>query len=99
LKTRFAKRRKLFNIFFILNLSIIIAVIIGAVILGYNIFTNPECVGEFFGRIMKGFSGVPVALGITFGRLYEGIFKIRYMEELIKLREFCFTEKEKAYQK
>lgn len=36
---------------------------------------------------------------ITFGRLYEGIFKIRYMEELIKLREFCFTEKEKAYQK
>jgi|VirMetMinimDraft_7_1064189.scaffolds.fasta_scaffold529247_1 hypothetical protein len=57
-ETRFAKRRKLFNIFFILNLSIIIAVIIGAVILGYNIFTNPECVGEFFGRIMKGFSGV-----------------------------------------
>ena len=56
-ETRFAKRRKLFNIFFILNLSIIIAVIIGAVILGYNIFTNPEGVGEFFGRIMKGFSG------------------------------------------
>jgi hypothetical protein len=61
-ETRFAKRRKLFNIFFIFNLSIIIAVIIaviiGAVILGYNVFTNPEGVGEFFGRIMKGFSGV-----------------------------------------
>ena len=55
-ETRFAKRRKLINIFFIFNLSIIIAVIIGAVILGYNIFTNPESVGEFFGRIMKGFS-------------------------------------------
>jgi hypothetical protein len=57
-ETRFAKRRKFFNIFFVFNLSIIIAVIIGAVILGYNIFTNPEGVGEFFGRIMKGFRGV-----------------------------------------
>jgi hypothetical protein len=57
-KTRFAKRRKLFNIFFIFNLSLIIAAIIGAIILGYNVFTNPEGIGEFFGRIMKGFSGV-----------------------------------------
>jgi hypothetical protein len=57
-ETRFAKRRKLFNVFFILNLSIIITAAIGVVILGYNIFTNPEGVGEFFGRIMKGFSGV-----------------------------------------
>jgi hypothetical protein len=57
-ETRFAKRRKLFNIFFIINLSIIIAAIVGSVTLGYNIFTNPEGVGEFFGRIMKGFSGV-----------------------------------------
>ena len=57
-ETRFAKRRKLFNVFFIFNLTIIIAVFIGVVILGYNIFTNPESVGEFFGRIMKGFSGV-----------------------------------------
>jgi len=57
-ENRFAKRRKLFNIFFIFNLSLIIATIIGAIILGYNVFTNPEGVGEFFGRIMKGFSGV-----------------------------------------
>jgi len=57
-ETRFAKRRKLFNIFFIFNLTLIIAAIIGAIILGYNVFTNPEGVGEFFGRIMKGFSGV-----------------------------------------
>lgn len=57
-ETRFAKRRKLFNVFFIFNLSLIIATIIGAIILGYNVFTNPEGFGEFFGRIMKGFSGV-----------------------------------------
>ena len=57
-EARFAKRRKLFNIFFIFNLSIIMVVIIGTMILGYNIFTNPEGVGEFFGRIMKGFNGV-----------------------------------------
>lgn len=35
-------------------------------------------------------------LYITFGRLYEGIFKIRYMEELIKLKTFCELEIEKA---
>jgi hypothetical protein len=57
-ENRFAKRRKLFNIFFIFNLTLIIAAIIGAIILGYNVLTNPEGVGEFFGRIMKGFSGV-----------------------------------------
>jgi len=57
-ETRFAKRRKLFKIFFVFNLTLIIAAIIGAIILGYNVFTNPEGVGEFFGRIMKGFSGV-----------------------------------------
>lgn len=57
-ETRFAKRRKLFNIFFIFNLTLIIVTIIGAIILGYNVFTNPEGVGEFFGRIVKGFSGV-----------------------------------------
>lgn len=57
-ETRFAKRRKLINIFFIFNLTLIIAAIIGAIILGYNVFTNPEGVGEFFARIMKGFSGV-----------------------------------------
>lgn len=57
-ENRFAKRRKLFDIFFIFNLTLIIAAIIGAIILGYNVFTNPEGVGEFFGRIMKGFSGV-----------------------------------------
>ena len=57
-ETRFAKRRKLFNIFFIFNLLIIISAIIGAVILGYHIFVNPEGLGEFFGRIMKGFSGI-----------------------------------------
>lgn len=57
-ETRFAKRRKLFNIFFIFNLTLIIVAIIGAIILGYNVFANPEGVGEFFGRIMKGFSGV-----------------------------------------
>ena len=57
-ENRFSKRRKLFNTFFVFNLLIIIAVIIGAIILGYNIFTNPEAVGEFFGRILKGFSSV-----------------------------------------
>lgn len=56
-ETRFAIRRKFINIFFIFNLSLIIAAIIGVIILGYNVFTNPENVGEFFGRIMKGFSG------------------------------------------
>lgn len=55
---RFAKRRKLFNIFFIFNITLIIAAIIVSIILGYNVFTNPEGVGEFLGRIMKGFSCV-----------------------------------------
>lgn len=55
---RFAKRRKMFNVFFIFNLTIIIAIMIGGVLLGYNVLFHPEIVGEFFGKIMKGFSGV-----------------------------------------
>jgi hypothetical protein len=54
-KTRIEKKRKLFNIFFIFNLAMIITVIICAVIIGYRIFTNPEVVGDFFGRIIKAF--------------------------------------------
>jgi hypothetical protein len=42
---------------FILSFSIIVSTIIGMVYLGYNIFTDPEGVGEFFGKIVKGFNG------------------------------------------
>jgi len=57
-EARFAKRRKLSNIFSIFTLSIIIVVYVGVVVLSYNIFTNPEGVGEFFGRIIKGFNTI-----------------------------------------
>ena len=55
---RFERRRKLFNVFFIFNLTIIIAGIILAILFGYNVVTNPEGVGEFYGRIAKGFMSV-----------------------------------------
>jgi len=35
---------------------IISALFIGSIILVYNVFTNPEAVGAFFGKIVKGFN-------------------------------------------
>jgi hypothetical protein len=57
-KSRFAMVRNILIIIFIINVVISVAVFVATVVLGYNIFTNPEIVGEFFGRIVKGFSGV-----------------------------------------
>jgi hypothetical protein len=55
---RFEKRRKMFNIFFIFHLTLIIAGVILAILFAYNVVTNPEGVGEFYGRIVKGFMSV-----------------------------------------
>jgi hypothetical protein len=57
-ENQFAKQRKLSNVFFVFNRLIIIASIFGIVVLGYTVLTNPEIVGEFFGRILKGFESV-----------------------------------------
>ncbi len=56
-ETRFNRTRKMINVFFIFNLVVIIAVFIGAIYLGWNLFQNPESIGEFFGKIVKGFNG------------------------------------------
>ncbi len=52
----FNKSRKVFNFIFVFNMVIIVLVLIGVIILGYNVLTNPEAVGEFFGKIVKGFN-------------------------------------------
>jgi len=53
---KFNRTRKVINYIFVFNMVIIIAVLIGAIVLGYNVFTNPEGVGAFFGKIVKGFN-------------------------------------------
>ncbi len=47
----FNKRKRLFNVFFVINLCIIVAVIAA----GIYVLFNPEIAGEFFGKIVKGF--------------------------------------------
>jgi len=56
-KTRLSKTRKMINVFFIFNLIVIIALFIGAICLGWSLFHNPESIGDFFGKIVKGFNG------------------------------------------
>lgn len=52
----FNRTQKAFNVIFVFNMVVIVAVLIGAIILGYNVLTNPEAVGAFFGKIVKGFN-------------------------------------------
>lgn len=53
-ETKFNKRRKMFNAFFIFNLVVIAFVAIAGIYIGYHVLSNPESIGEFFGKILKG---------------------------------------------
>lgn len=55
-ETRFNRTRKVINIIFIFNIIAIVAIFIGISYLGWNLFHNPESIGEFFGKIVKGFN-------------------------------------------
>ncbi len=57
-ESRFNRTRKMVSILFIFNLILIVAAFIGAIYLGWNLFNNPESIGEFFGKIVKGFNNV-----------------------------------------
>lgn len=57
-ETRFSRTRKMISVFLIINLILIVAAFIGAIYLGWNLFQNPESIGEFFGKIVKGFNTV-----------------------------------------
>jgi len=48
--------RNVFKFAFAIQAIISIAIIIGVISLIHFIFTNPEGVGEFFGRISNGFN-------------------------------------------
>ncbi|MFW6246850.1 MAG: hypothetical protein ACOC22_01595 [bacterium] len=43
---------------FIFNTIVILGMFALGIIVLYNIFTNPEGVGEFFGRIVSGFQSI-----------------------------------------
>jgi hypothetical protein len=51
----FNRMRNIFWIMFIFISILIVAGIVASVFFGYSIFTNPEGVGEFAGKVMKGF--------------------------------------------
>ena len=53
---RFNRTRRLAKGVFIFNALIVIAMLTGIVVLGYNIITDPASVGEFFGKIVNGFN-------------------------------------------
>lgn len=57
-ESRFNRTRKMVSILFIFNLILIVATFIGAIYLGWNLFNNPESIGEFLGKIVKGFNNV-----------------------------------------
>jgi len=54
----FNRTSRMINIAFIFQLIIIVITISVVVYIVWNMFTNPESVGEFFGRIVKGFNEV-----------------------------------------
>ena len=54
----FNRTSRMINIAFIFQLIIIAITISVVVYIAWNMFTNPESVGEFFGRIVKGFNEV-----------------------------------------
>lgn len=47
--------RKFAKFLFIFNTLAFFALLAFCIYSGYNLFTNPEGIGEFFGRISKGF--------------------------------------------
>lgn len=51
----YKKKEKMIQGFMVVQFIIGICILIFIGILGYNILSNPEMVGEFFGRIMDGF--------------------------------------------
>ena len=53
---RFNKRRKLISGFFVFNIVIILVTIATGIYVGISIFNEPELVGEFVGRVVKGFN-------------------------------------------
>jgi hypothetical protein len=53
---RFEKRRKFISIFFVFNVIITIGAICLMSHFAYNAFSNPELIGVFFGKILKGFN-------------------------------------------
>lgn len=53
----YKKKEKMIQGFMVVQFIIGICILIFIGILGYNILSNPEMVGEFFGRIMDGFEG------------------------------------------
>lgn len=53
----YKKKEKMIQGFMVAQFIIGICIFIFIGILGYNILSNPEIVGEFFGRIMDGFEG------------------------------------------
>lgn len=54
----FNRTRKLAKGIIVFNAVIILAVIVVIAALGVNILTNPESVGQFFGKILHGFNSV-----------------------------------------
>ena len=52
---RFNRRRKLTRTFFVINITIIVIVFGVMALLGIYAITNPEGIGEFFGKIVNGF--------------------------------------------
>lgn len=54
----FNRTSRMINIAFVFQLIIISITISVVVYIAWNMFTNPESVGEFFGRIVKGFNEV-----------------------------------------
>lgn len=49
-------RRKMFKLFFYVNLIIVFALAVFVSIAIYSAISNPEGIGEFFGKIVKGFN-------------------------------------------
>ena len=51
-----SQNRKRMNTFFKINLFITVFCIIAGVLIGTYVFSNPEIIGQFFGKIANGFS-------------------------------------------
>lgn len=52
------KKRRIFSLLFTINMIFISIAFICIIYLFWNLFSNPELIGEFFGKIMKGFNSI-----------------------------------------
>jgi ACR3 family arsenite efflux pump ArsB len=52
---QFSQNRKRMSTFFKINLFITIFCIIAGILIGSYIFSHPEVIGQFFGKIANGF--------------------------------------------